>query len=353
MDSQLIDPFGRAITYLRVSVTDRCDMRCTYCMAEHMSFVPRAELLTLEELHELCQHFIGLGVRKLRLTGGEPLVRRGIFTLLEQLGQYIDSGGLDELTLTTNGNSLVRDAEKLVACGIRRVNVSLDSLDAATFQTITRWGKLERVLEGIRAAQQAGLRVRINSVLVKGVSEPKRLIAWCAQENLDLAFIEVMPLGDIGNTTTARVDQHWSIADLTAQLREDGYALQATDHGTGPTAGPARTYHCTPPGSDTSSRVGFITPLSHNFCASCNRVRLTCTGQLFLCLGQDDNADLRAVLRSAPPIDAGVDAGDARAAYIRAGLHRAVAKKPWGHDFAISPNTPNVAVQRHMSFTGG
>ncbi|MCH9780807.1 MAG: radical SAM protein [Alphaproteobacteria bacterium] len=382
----LIDPFGRAITYLRVSVTDRCDMRCVYCMAEHMTFLPRQELLTIEELDELCQHFVALGVRKIRLTGGEPLVRRGIFDLIERLGKTIGSG-LDELTLTTNGNALVRDAARLASHGIKRVNVSMDTIDDARFASITRWGKLPRVMEGIEAAQKAGLRVKVNAVLLKGLSEPQAMIDWCYAHGTDLVFIEAMPMGEI--ESGQREAQHWSVSDLATSLEAEGYDLRPLAVTTG---GPARYFQCTAPhwqvpsgqdeatpvwsmsgahrrtshADDAGLRLGFITPLSHNFCAGCNRVRLTCTGKLFLCLGQDDNADLCRLIRAAPdvgPADATGATGatgangsavvDARATWIRQGLHRAVAKKPWGHEFAITPQGRNVSVERHMSLTGG
>ena len=291
----LIDPFARPITYLRVSVTDRCDFRCVYCMAEHMQFLPKAELLTLEELDRLCSAFVGLGVRKLRITGGEPLVRRGIMQFFRGMSRHLGMG-LDELTLTTNGSQLGRFASELVDCGVRRVNVSLDTLDADKFAAITRWGRLPQVLDGIRAAQAAGLRVKINAVALKGVNDDELfdLVRWCADEGHDLTFIEVMPMGDLGNED--RLDQYWPLSDLRARLAERFTLTELAER----TGGPARYVRL----NETGQKIGFITPLTHNFCESCNRVRVTCTGELFMCLGQEDNADLRAPLRASPSDDA-------------------------------------------------
>ncbi|WP_298431091.1 GTP 3',8-cyclase MoaA [uncultured Jannaschia sp.] len=337
MSAPLIDPFARTIDYLRVSVTDRCDFRCTYCMSEHMTFLPKKDLLTLEELERLCTAFVRMGVRKLRITGGEPLVRRNIMSFFEGMSQHLGHG-LDELTLTTNGSQLERFAADLAAVGVRRVNVSLDTLDADRFRAITRWGDLAKVRRGIAAAQAAGLRVKINAVALKGVNDGELfdLVAWAAAEDLDLTFIEVMPMGDMGDGTdgTLRLDQYWPLADLRARLAER-FTLTESAHRTG---GPARYFTL----AETGQRLGFITPLTHNFCESCNRVRLTCTGQLFMCLGQEDMADLRAPLRAAPE-DAPVEAA------IRA----AIARKPKGHDFDYSRQRVAGQMSRHMSHTGG
>ena len=329
----LIDPFARPITYLRVSVTDRCDFRCVYCMAEHMQFLPKADLLTLEELDRLCSAFVGLGVQKLRITGGEPLVRRNIMTFFRAMSRHLGTG-LDELTLTTNGSQLGRYAAELVDCGIRRVNVSLDTLDPDKFAAITRWGRLPQVLDGIRAATAAGLRVKINAVALKGVNDSELfdLVRWCGDEGHDLTFIEVMPMGDLGNED--RLDQYWSLSDLRARLSERFTLLDLAER----TGGPARYVRL----QKTGQKIGFITPLTHNFCESCNRVRLTCTGELFMCLGQEDRADLRAPLRASSEDEAVKDA-------IRA----AISRKPKGHDFDYSRQTVAGQMSRHMSHTGG
>ena len=335
MSAKLIDPFARAITYLRVSVTDRCDFRCVYCMAEHMDFLPKAELLSLEELDRLCSAFVALGVRKLRITGGEPLVRRGILGFFRAMARHLDSGALDELTLTTNGSQLRRFARDLADCGVRRVNVSLDTLDAGRFKAITRRDQFAQVLDGIDAASEAGLRVKINTVALKGVNDDEihELVAWCGARGHDLTFIEVMPMGDLGNED--RLDQYYSLSALRADLARR-WTLTDTSERTG---GPARYVRV----GETGGRVGFITPLTHNFCESCNRVRVTCTGQLYMCLGQEDDADLRAVLRAHPGDDA------ALAGAIRA----AIARKPKGHDFDYSRQRVEGQVSRHMSHTGG
>jgi cyclic pyranopterin phosphate synthase len=329
-----IDPFGRPITYLRVSVTDRCDFRCVYCMAEDMTFLPKAEILTLEELDRLCSAFVRLGTRKLRLTGGEPLVRRDVMTLFKSLGRHIEAGDLDELTLTTNGSQLARHAEALVAAGVRRVNVSIDTLDPARFAEITRWGRLNQVLDGLAAAKTAGLAVKINTVALKGVNEDEfdRLIEWCGQEGFDLTLIEVMPMGDIGGEN--RLDQYLPLSLVRARLARR-WTLDEIDYRSG---GPARYVRV----AETGRKLGFITPLTHNFCESCNRVRLTCTGMLYMCLGQEDSADLRAVLRGG-----GGDAG------LVAAIRAAIARKPKGHDFIIDRRHQGPAVPRHMSVTGG
>jgi cyclic pyranopterin phosphate synthase len=328
------DPFGRAISYLRVSVTDRCDFRCVYCMAEDMSFLPKAEILSLEELDRLCSTFIRLGVRKLRLTGGEPLVRRNIMWLIERLSRHLDTGALDELTLTTNGSQLARYASQLAACGVRRINVSVDTLDRQKFAAITRWGRLEQVLTGLEAAKSAGIRVKINAVALKGVNDEEfdRLIGWCGAEGFDLTLIEVMPMGEIGGD--ARLDQYLPLSLVRADLARR-WTLTEIDHRTG---GPARYVRV----EETGGRLGFITPLTHNFCESCNRVRLTCTGTLYMCLGQEDAADLRAPLRAS-----------ADGALLEAAIDEAIARKPKGHDFIIDRRHHGPAVPRHMSVTGG
>ena len=329
----LIDPFERHVTYLRVSVTDRCDFRCVYCMSEHMSFLPKAELLTLEELDRLCSAFVGLGVRKLRITGGEPLVRRGIAGLFASLGRHLESGALDELTLTTNGSQLPRHAEALHAAGVRRINVSLDTRDPATFARITRWGRLDKVLEGIRAARAAGLQVKINTVALRGVNEDEieDMVVWCAEQGHDLTFIETMPLGEIDGD---RTEQYLPLSLVRARLRRR-WTLDDSAHRTG---GPARYVTL----RETGQRLGFITPLTHNFCESCNRVRLTCTGTLYMCLGQEDAADLRTPLRRSESNEA-----------LVAAIREAIGRKPKGHDFVIDRRHARPALARHMSVTGG
>ncbi|MGR3320621.1 MAG: GTP 3',8-cyclase MoaA [Pseudooceanicola sp.] len=335
MTAPLIDPFARPISYLRVSVTDRCDFRCVYCMAENMTFLPKKELLTLEELDRMCSAFIRLGVRKLRITGGEPLVRREIMTFFRGMSRHLEDGTLDELTLTTNGSQLHRFAQDLASAGVRRVNVSLDTLDEEKFARVTRWGRLPQVLKGLDAAQAAGLRVKINAVALKGFNEEElfTLAEFCAARDMDLTWIEVMPMGDLGNED--RVGQYWSLKDLRAQLA-DRYTLTDLPERTG---GPARYVRI----EETGQKIGFITPLSHNFCESCNRVRMTCTGELYMCLGQEDMADLRPALRNHPGDDAPLE--DA----IRA----AIALKPKGHDFDYSRQRADGQVSRHMSHTGG
>ena len=330
----LIDPFARPIRYLRVSVTDRCDFRCTYCMAEHMTFLPKKELLTLEELDRLSTAFIGLGVEKLRITGGEPLVRRGIMTFFEGMARHLETGALKELTLTTNGSQLGRFAADLAGLGVRRINVSLDTLDADKFAAITRWGRLPQVLKGIDAARDAGLRVKINVVALKGFNEDEvfEIVDWCAREDHDLTFIEVMPMGDMSEE--ARLDQYWPLKDLRARLAERFTLTELAER----TGGPARYVRL----EESGQKIGFITPLTHNFCESCNRVRLTCTGELFMCLGQEDNADLRAPLRAS--------ADDAP--LIQA-IRDAISRKPKGHDFDYSRQRVDGQMSRHMSHTGG
>ncbi|MCE8521427.1 GTP 3',8-cyclase MoaA [Ruegeria pomeroyi] len=335
MTAPLIDPFQRAITYLRVSVTDRCDFRCVYCMSESMTFLPKKELLTLEELDRMCSTFVRMGVEKLRITGGEPLVRRDIMTFFNGMTRHLDSGALKELTLTTNGSQLERFADQLYAAGVRRVNVSLDTLDDQKFADITRWGRLPQVLRGIDAAQRAGLRIKINAVALKGFNEEElpRITEWCAERGMDLTWIEVMPMGDIGNEN--RLGQFWSLKDVRAEY-ENHYRVTDLSERTG---GPARYVRL----EETGQKIGFITPLSHNFCESCNRVRLTCTGELYMCLGQEDMADLRKPLRDHPGSEEPLEQA------IRA----AIGLKPKGHDFDYSRQQVDGRMSRHMSHTGG
>lgn len=334
MNAPLIDPFARAITYLRLSVTDRCDFRCVYCMSENMQFLPKKELLSLEELDRLCSTFIRLGVEKLRITGGEPLVRRGIMTFFNAMGRHLDSGTLKELTLTTNGSQLEKYADDLFAAGVRRVNISLDTLDEKKFADITRWGRLPQVLRGVDAALRAGLKVKINAVALKNFNEDELfpIAAWCAELGLDLTFIEVMPMGDIGNEN--RLDQYWSLDDLRATLATEFTLTDLSDR----TGGPARYMRV----EETGQRIGLITPLSHNFCESCNRVRITCTGEIFTCLGQEGKSDLRTPLRASEADGPLEDA-------IRA----AISLKPKGHDFDYSRQELGGQMTRHMSHTGG
>jgi cyclic pyranopterin phosphate synthase len=331
----LIDPFQRPISYLRVSVTDRCDFRCVYCMSEHMTFLPKKELLTLEELDRMCSTFIGLGVEKLRITGGEPLVRKGIMTFFDQMSRHLDAGTLKELTLTTNGSQLAKFAPDLAAAGVKRINVSLDTLDAEKFAKITRWGRLAQVLDGIEAAQKAGLRVKINAVALKGFNESElhTIVDWCAERDMDLTFIEVMPMGDLGNED--RLDQYWSLKDLRARLAERFSLTDLAER----SGGPARYVRL----DETGQKIGFITPLTHNFCESCNRVRLTCTGELYMCLGQEDMADLRAPLR----------AHEADNTALEMAIRAAIERKPKGHDFDYSRQRADGQMSRHMSHTGG
>jgi cyclic pyranopterin phosphate synthase len=330
----LVDPFERAIRYLRVSVTDRCDFRCVYCMSEQMTFLPKKELLTLEELDRLCSAFVRLGVEKLRITGGEPLVRRDIMTFFRSIGRHLRTGALRELTLTTNGSQLERFAEELALAGVRRVNVSLDTLDSERFAAVTRWGRLDQVMRGIAAAQAAGLRVKINAVALKGVNEDElfALQEFCAQGDMDLTFIEVMPMGDIGNE--ARLDQYWPLSDLRARLAERFTLIDLAER----SGGPARYVRL----AETGQKIGFITPLTHNFCESCNRVRITCTGEIHTCLGQEGSSDLRAPLR------ASADDG-----LLEDAIRAAIAQKPRGHDFDYSRGAVGGRISRHMSHTGG
>jgi cyclic pyranopterin phosphate synthase len=331
--SALVDPFGRTITYLRVSVTDRCDFRCVYCMSENMTFLPKADLLSLEELDRLCSAFVEKGVRKLRLTGGEPLVRRGIIALFASLSRHLEAGALEELTLTTNGSQLARHAQALAGYGVRRVNVSLDTLDPDKFRAVTRWGELEKVLAGIAAAQAAGLSVKINAVALKGVNEDElaTLLEWAHGRGMDLTLIEVMPLGEVGE---GRLDQYLPLSLVRARLAER-FTLRDIPYRTG---GPARYVEV----AETGGRLGFITPLTHNFCESCNRVRITCTGTLYMCLGQEDAADLRTPLRASEGND-----------LLHTAIEDAIARKPKGHDFIIDRRHQRPALTRHMSVTGG
>src|SRR5476649_118141 len=332
--SHMIDPFGRHISYLRVSVTDRCDFRCVYCMAEDMTFLPKAEVLSLEELERLCGAFVRRGVRKLRLTGGEPLVRKNVMSLVRGLGKHLDSGALEELTLTTNGSQLAKHAKELAAVGVRRLNVSLDTLDPVKFRELTRWGDLDQVMRGLDAAQNAGLKIKINAVALRDVndSEFEQLIRWSHGRGMDLTFIEVMPMGEIGSE--ARLDQYMPLSLVRSEIARR-FTLTDSDHRTG---GPARYFQV----EETGGRLGFITPLTHNFCESCNRVRLTCTGTLYMCLGQDDAADLRAPLRASESDET-----------LDRAITAAIARKPKGHDFIIDRRHTAPAVRRHMSVTGG
>lgn len=330
---EMIDPFGRHVTYLRVSVTDRCDFRCVYCMAEDMTFLPKKELLTLEELDRLCSAFVAKGVRKLRITGGEPLVRKNIMSLFRALSRHLDSGALDELTVTTNGTQLPRFADELFACGVRRINISLDTLNDGKFKAITRWGDLSAVKDGIAAAKAAGLQIKINAVALKGVNEDEipEMIRWAHGEGMDFTLIETMPLGDVEGD---RTDQYLPLSIVRARLM-DQFTLTDIPYKTG---GPARYVEI----AETGGRLGFITPMTHNFCESCNRVRITCTGTLYMCLGQEDAADLRAPLRASEADQLLYDAIDS-----------AITRKPKGHDFVIDRVNARPAVSRHMSVTGG
>ena len=331
--TEMVDPFGRTISYLRVSVTDRCDFRCTYCMAEDMTFLPKRDLLTLEELDRLCTVFVEKGVRKLRLTGGEPLVRKNVMHLIRQLSRHLANGALEELTLTTNGSQLARFAAELADCGVRRINVSLDTLDPDKFREITRWGDLSRVLQGLEAARDAGLQIKINAVALKGFNdlEIPELMRWAHGQGMDLTVIETMPMGEID---VDRTDQYLPLSKLRADLARE-FTLTDIPYRTG---GPARYVDV----AETGGRLGFITPLTHNFCESCNRVRLTCTGTLYMCLGQEDAADLRAPLRASEGNE-----------LLSSAIDEAIGRKPKGHDFVIDRRTQRPSVSRHMSVTGG
>jgi len=335
MNTPLIDPFHRAINYLRISVTDRCDFRCVYCMSEAMQFLPKKQLLTLEELDRMCSTFVRLGVEKLRITGGEPLVRRDIMSFFQSMSRHLESGKLKELTLTTNGSQLHRFADQLYAAGVRRINISLDTLDEEKFARVTRWGRLPQVLRGIEAAQNAGLRVKINTVALKGFNEDElfSLTEWCARRDMDLTFIEVMPMGDLEGED--RIGQYWPLTELRAKLAQQ-YTLSDLDERSG---GPARYVKLV----ESGQKIGFITPLTHNFCESCNRVRLTCTGELYMCLGQEGKADLRMPLRDHPSDDKPLEMA----------IRQAIGRKPKGHDFDYSRQEIAGQMSRHMSHTGG
>ncbi len=329
----MVDPFGRQVTYLRVSVTDRCDFRCVYCMAENMTFLPRADLLTLEELDRLCSAFIAKGVRRLRLTGGEPLVRKNIMWLFRALSRHIESGALEELTVTTNASQLAKYASELAACGVRRINVSLDTRDADKFREVTRWGDLGKVMDGIHAAQAAGIKIKINMVALKGFNEDEieDMLRWCHGEGHGMTLIETMPLGEIERD---RTDQYLPLSAVRSRLMES-LTLEDIPYRTG---GPARYVRV----RETGGLLGFITPLTHNFCEGCNRVRVTCTGTLYMCLGQNDAADLRAPLRASPSDE-----------LLNAAIDEAIGRKPKGHDFVIGRGEKKPTVARHMSRTGG
>jgi GTP 3',8-cyclase len=333
LSSAMQDPFGRFISYLRVSVTDRCDFRCVYCMSENMTFLPKQDLLTLEELDRVCSVFVEKGVRKLRITGGEPLVRRDIMQFFKAMSRHVKTGALEELTLTTNGSQLEKHALQLVDCGVKRINVSLDTLDPAKFKEMTRWGELAKVMAGIDAADRAGLKIKINAVALKGLTEPEvfQLIDWAHGRGFDLTFIEVMPLGEI---EPGRIDQYLPLSLLRSHISEK-LTLEETSYRTG---GPARYFNI----KETGGRLGFITPLTHNFCESCNRVRLTCTGTLYMCLGQEDAADLRSPMRQSEGNE-----------LLSQAIDEAILRKPKGHDFIIDRTTKTPAVGRHMSVTGG
>jgi cyclic pyranopterin phosphate synthase len=330
----MIDPFGRNISYLRVSVTDRCDFRCTYCMSENMTFLPKKDVLSLEELERLCNVFVKLGVKKLRLTGGEPLVRKNIMGLIRGLSKHLKTGHLEELTLTTNGTQLHRHAEELYDCGVRRLNVSIDTLDPEKFSEITRWGKLENVLRGLKAADDVGLKIKLNAVALRGTNDEELpdMVQWAGDRGYDITIIEVMPMGDIGSEN--RVDQYLPLSMVRSSLSER-FTLEDINYQTG---GPARYVKV----KETGGKIGFITPLTHNFCESCNRVRLTCTGILYMCLGQEDAADLKTPLRSSEGDDV-----------ITMAIQEAISRKPKGHDFIIDRRRKTSAVPRHMSVTGG
>jgi len=330
--NKLIDPFGRDVNYLRVSVTDRCDFRCTYCMAEDMQFLPKKDILSLEELEAVCRVFMKLGTRKIRLTGGEPLVRKGIMQLINNLGKEVGNL-LDELTITTNGSQLETKAEELYNAGVRRINVSLDHLDPIKFKEITRWGDLEKVKRGLDKARNVGLKIKINTVAISEFNQfhLPDILRWCGKEGFDMTIIEVMPMGDIG--ADKRYGQYLPLSQVRSDL-ENEFTLRDLPERT---SGPARYVSV----KETNNKLGFITPLTHNFCESCNRVRLTCTGVLYMCLGQDDNADLKKVLR-----EKGTEA-------LENAIRNAISRKPKGHDFEISRQSANVSVKRHMSLTGG
>jgi len=328
----LIDPFKRKISYVRVSVTDRCDFRCTYCMSEDMEFLPKKDVLSLEELDRLCNTFIDLGVKKLRITGGEPLVRKNIMQLFSNLGKKLGQG-LEELTLTTNGSQLDRYAKDLFHNGVRRINVSLDSLEKNKFKKITRNGDLDKVINGIMVAKKAGLKIKINTVALKGINDNEilNLVNWCGENKFSLTFIEVMPMGEIGEK---RSDQYMPLTEVKS-LIQTKYSLTEDSLRTG---GPARYVHC----HETDQKIGFITPHTHNFCELCNRVRITCTGEMYMCLGQQDKADLKTPLRKSENDQ-----------LLKDVIYEAISRKPKGHDFVIERKENEQFVPRHMNVTGG
>ena len=330
--NKLIDPFGRTVDYLRVSVTDRCDFRCTYCMVEDMQFLPKKDILSIEEIEDICRVFMKLGTKKIRLTGGEPLVRKGIMKVINNLGKEVGRS-LDELTITTNGSQLEAKAEELYNAGVRRINVSLDHLNPVKFREITRWGNLEKVKRGLQKAHEVGLKIKINTVAISKFNQEhlSEILVWCGENNFDMTIIEIMPMGDIGGNK--RYDQYLPLSQVRKEL-EKQFTLEDLPERT---SGPARYVSV----KETNNKLGFITPLTHNFCESCNRVRLTCTGVLYMCLGQNDNADLKTVLR-----EKGLNA-------LEDAIKLAVKRKPKGHNFEISRQSPNVSVDRHMSLTGG
>ncbi len=328
----LIDPFQRKISYIRVSVTDRCDFRCTYCMSEDMEFLPKKDVLSLEELDRLCNTFIELGVKKLRITGGEPLVRKNIMQLFNSLGKKINKG-LDELTLTTNGSQLDRYANDLFNCGVKRINVSLDSLDKKKFKTITRNGDFDKVIKGIMTAKSVGLKIKINTVALKGINDDEilKLVNWCGENKFSLTFIEVMPMGEIGEK---RIDQYMPLTEVKSLIQKK-YSITNDSLRT---AGPARYVHC----HETDQKIGFITPHTHNFCELCNRVRITCAGEMYMCLGQQDKADLKTPLRKSENNQ-----------LLKDVIYEAISRKPKGHDFIIERKENKNFVPRHMNVTGG
>lgn len=332
---ELVDPFNRIISYLRISVTDRCDFRCTYCMPEKMKFLPKQDVLSLEELNQIAAAFIELGVQKIRVTGGEPLVRKEIINFFQNTSKYLESGKLKELTLTTNGSQLSRYAQDLYNCGVRRVNVSLDTLSEKKFKFLTKFGNLKNVLNGLMQAKSVGIKVKINFVALKDINENElfQMVEWCKKNDFDLTFIEVMPLGNFESED--RLTQYWSLADLKCQL-ERKWTLQSLQYSTG---GPAKYYTIT----QTGQKIGFITPLSHNFCATCNRVRMTCTGELHMCLGQNDKTDLRTIVRNYP--------GDVE--QLKHHIEAAIFRKPKAHSFSYDGNKVSGQLKRYMSHTGG
>jgi len=328
----LIDSFERKISYLRVSVTDRCDFRCTYCMSEDMEFLPKKDVLSLEELDRLCNAFIDLGVKKLRITGGEPLVRKNIMQLFKNLGKKLDKG-LEELTLTTNGSQLDRYAKDLLSAGVRRINISLDSLNKKKFKNITRNGDFDKVIKGIMAAKKAGLKIKINTVALKGINDDEilNLVNWCGENKFSLTFIEVMPMGEIGEK---RIDQYMPLTEVR-NLIQKKYSISEDSFRS---AGPARYVYC----HETDQKIGFITPHTHNFCELCNRVRITCTGEMYMCLGQQDKADLKTPLRKSENNQ-----------LLKDVIYEAISRKPKGHDFVIERKKNESFVPRHMNVTGG